>query len=238
MSTDIWAHRGASDRAPENTLPAFARAIELGAAGIELDVQRTADGHLVVCHDETVDRTSDGQGAIARLTLEELRRLDFSAGMPGFSGVRVPLLAEVFELARPAGLLVNVELKDSEEPYPGMADQARTLAASMGMADRVLWSSFNHQTLLAIHETDPTAATGVLVGEPMVDIWRYARWVGARAIHPYFRSLRLMPHVVERCHAAGLRVNVWTVNAGADLADMSARGVDAVITNTPDLRPA
>ncbi len=236
MTPALWAHRGASDRAPENTLPAFERAIALGVSGIELDVQRTADGHLVVCHDETVDRTSDGHGPIAHLALDALRRLDFSAGMTGFEGVRIPLLAEVFELARPAGLMVNVELKDSEEPYPGMAGEARTLAASMGMTERVLWSSFNHQTLLAIHESDPSAATGVLVVEPMVDIWRYARWVGARAIHPYVRSLRLMPDVVERCHAAGMQVNVWTVDTADDLAEMTRRGVDAVITNIADLR--
>jgi len=235
MTPSIWAHRGASDRAPENTLPAFEQAAERGAAGIELDVQRTADGHLVVCHDETVDRTSDGRAAIADLTLAELRRLDFSFGKAGFEGTRIPLLAEVLELMRPTNLLVNVELKDSEEPYPGMAQQALDLAAELGMADRVLWSSFNHHTLREVRQADAAARTGVLMVEPLVDVWHYAQRLGATEIHPYFRSLRLMPDAVERCHEAGVRVNVWTVNSVDDLADMTARGVDAVISNVPDL---
>ncbi|HET9126775.1 MAG TPA: glycerophosphodiester phosphodiesterase [Propionibacteriaceae bacterium] len=235
MSPQVWGHRGASDRAPENTLPAFELAVRAGADGIELDVQRSADGALVVCHDETVERTSDGEGAIVDLTLDELRSLDFSNGMEAFAGTRIPLLAEVFELMRPTGLLVNVELKDSEEPYPGMAAQALALAADMGVSDRVIWSSFNHHTLLAIRDADPAAPTGVLVVEPLVDIWAYARRLGASAVHPYHRALRLMPDAVERCHAAGVRVNTWTVNSPADLADMAKLGVDVVISNVPDL---
>ena len=235
MSPEIWAHRGASDVAPENTLPAFELAVRRGADGIELDVQRTADGHLVVCHDETVERTSDGQGAIVDLTLAQLRSLDFSAGMDGFPGTRIPLLAEVLELMRPTNLLVNVELKDSEEAYPGMADEALRLAADLGMSERVLWSSFNHQTLRAIRDADPDARTGVLVVEPLVDIWHYAERLGAQAVHPYFRSLRFMPDAVDRCHAGGVQVNVWTVNTPEQLADMTALGVDAVISNVPDL---
>ena len=235
MTPEIWAHRGASDRAPENTLPAFELAIGLGADGIELDVQRTADGHLVVCHDETVDRTSDGHGAIVDLTVNELRRLDFSGGKEGFAGTRIPLLAEVLALMRPTNLLVNVELKDSEEPYPGMAAQALALAAELGMSERILWSSFNHGTLTAIRDADPAARTGVLTAEPLVDIDEYAHRLGATDVHPYFRTLLLTPDAVERCHAAGLRVNVWTIDDRDELADMAERGVDAVISDVPDL---
>ena len=93
MRTSVWAHRGASSEAPENTLPAFELAVTQGADGIELDVQRTLDGRLVVCHDETIDRTSNGTGAIKDHSLEQLRCLDFSGGREGFAGVRIPLLS-------------------------------------------------------------------------------------------------------------------------------------------------
>lgn len=114
----IWAHRGASAHAPENTLPAFELAVEQGADGVELDVHLTADGHLVVTHDETIDRCSDGTGAIASLTLEQLRAFDFSAGWEGFAGTRIPTLREVYELLHPTDLTINVELKNTFAPYP------------------------------------------------------------------------------------------------------------------------
>lgn len=236
--TLTWAHRGASGTAPENTLPAFEQAIRAGADGIELDLQRTSDGHLVVCHDETVDRTSNGHGAIVDLTLDELRALDFAHGDPRFVGTRIPLLQEVFELMRPAGLLVNVELKDSEERYWGMDLQALALAEQMGMADRVLWSSFNHNSLCHLRESDAGAAIGVLFSEPLFEPWHYAQRIGAQAIHPYWRALEFMPQCVERCHGAGVAVNVWTVNTARDLEAMQGAGVDAVITNFPELASA
>ena len=236
--TEIWAHRGASAHAPENTLPAFELAAEMGAEGIELDLQRTLDGRLVVCHDETVDRTSDGTGAIVAMPLDAVRALDFSAGGPGFSDVRIPLLEEVFELVRPTGMSVNVELKDSEERYPGMYAQACELAAQFGMTDRVIWSSFNHWSLRDIRAADRGARLGVLYGEPLLDPWDYARGLGAQAVHPYFGTLAMTPGLVERCHQAGVAVNVWTVNQTSDARAMAAAGVDAIITNHPELRVA
>ena len=94
----IWAHRGASGHAPENTLPAFQLAADMGADGVELDLQKTKDGVLVVCHDETIDRTSGGAGWIKDLTFEELRALDFSAGNAAYEGVQIPTMEEVFDL--------------------------------------------------------------------------------------------------------------------------------------------
>jgi len=104
----IWAHRGASGYAPENTLLAFKKAIELGANGIELDVQMTKDGELVVCHDETIDRTSNGSGWIKDMTLAELKSLDFSCGQKDFAGVTIPTMREVFELLAPTGFIINI----------------------------------------------------------------------------------------------------------------------------------
>ena len=122
----IFAHRGASDAAPENTLPAFARAVEQGADGIELDVHLSRDGELVVIHDETLDRTTDGAGWVKDRTLAELRALRADNGLPGFAEARIPTLREVLDLLRPTDLLLNIELKTSLVWYEGI--EAKTLA--------------------------------------------------------------------------------------------------------------
>lgn len=135
-------------------------------------------------------------------------------------------------------MTVNVELKDSLERYPGMDRQALELARSMGVADRVVWSSFNHWSLRQMRSIDPGACLGILFAEEIIDPWAYARQLDAQAIHPGFQGLRLMPGTVERCHDAGVEVNVWTVNDTDTARDMIGLGVDALITNHPDLRLA
>lgn len=234
--TSIWAHRGASAYAPENTLPAFALAVEQGADGVELDLQRTRDGHLVVIHDETIDRTSTGSGRVVDHTLGELRRYDYSAGRPGFAGTRIPTLDEVLTLLAPTNLVVNVELKNSIELYPGMEAELEALVAASGMADRVIYSSFNHYSLRTLAGLNSGVPRGVLYAEPLVDPWVYATYLGVQAIHPPWQVLAV-PGVVDECHAAGLRVNAWTVPPG-QVGRLASLGVDAVITNEPDLARA
>ncbi|WP_158676484.1 glycerophosphodiester phosphodiesterase [Tessaracoccus sp. OH4464_COT-324] len=231
--TRIWAHRGASGTAPENTLPAFGRAIQLGADGVEFDVQRTADGHLVVIHDETIDRTSTGTGPVVGLTLEQLRRHSFHNNMPGFEGTQLPLLAEVLELYRGTPATVNIEFKTSIERYPGIAEQARLLVEELGMAEQVLYSSFDHYTLLELIGRVPREAVALLFADGIVEPWRYATQLGAGALHPGLHLLQ-QPHYVERAHESGLKVNVWTVNEPEHLAAVRALGVDALITNYPE----
>lgn len=150
--TKIWAHRGACADAPENTLPAFQLAFDQGADGVELDVQRTRDGVLVICHDETIDRTSDGSGAISELTFDQLRRLDFSNGRNGYARVPIPTLAEVLDLVRGTDKVVDIELKNSVVRYPGMEEQVDALVAGFGLTDQVWYSSFNHLSLLHLAE--------------------------------------------------------------------------------------
>ena len=133
--TEIWAHRGASAYAPENTIPAFQMAIDQGAQGIELDLQRSADGVLVAVHDETISRTSSGFGRVVDLTFDEMRRCDFSNGFIGHRNVRIPTLSEVLDLVRPTNLSLNVELKNSVELYPDIELEAADRA--LVTADRV-----------------------------------------------------------------------------------------------------
>lgn len=229
--TKIWAHRGASGSAPENTLPAFELAIEQGADGIEFDVQLTRDDHVVVIHDETLERTTDGHGWVADHSLDDLRKLDASAGIEGYAGVRIPTLAELFDLVKDTDLRLNVELKNSRIPYQGMEERVIGLIDRFGVADRVIVSSFDHNSLRGLAESGTTLPLGVLYSEPLWRPWNYAVKLGASAVHPSLSATRAK--VVERCHEAGLEVNVWTVNEPEEVERMADLGVDALITNHP-----
>jgi len=215
--TAVFAHRGCTDGFAENTLDAFAEARRLGADGVELDVRLTADGALAVHHDAEIP----GFGAVAGLGVADLP-------------AHVPLLADV--LAVCDGLVVNVEIKNApQDPGfdPGEAVAALTAAAieEAGWSDRVIVSSFQATTLRAVQAADGRLALGALWGfatdsgralEEAVD-------AGFRAVHPFVTTVT--PELVARAHAAGLAVNVWTVNAPGDLQAMVELGVDAVITD-------
>ncbi|WP_203567933.1 glycerophosphodiester phosphodiesterase [Aestuariimicrobium ganziense] len=231
--TTIWAHRGASADAPENTLSAFELAVEQGADGVELDVQLTSDGEVVVCHDETIDRTSDGSGAIATMTLDELRRHDFSNGMAGYAGTTIPTLREVYELLAPTGMVINVELKNTIEAYPGLEEAVEALTATMNLTGRVVYSSFNHLSLRSIAGAGTQVRLAALHQDMLCEPWRYAADVGLQALHPYWGMVIRMPEYVEQAHALGLAVNVWTVDEPEHLRAVAAAGVDAIITNVP-----
>ncbi len=232
--TKVWGHRGASAYAPENTLPAFALAREMGAVGVELDVQLSADGRLVCIHDETLDRTTDGRGPVGTRTLDELRSYDASNGISGFDRVPIPTLDEVFELFAGTSMVVNVELKNSVIPYHGLEEAVLALVDSAGVADRVVLSTFNHLSLAKLHQLGSPAPTAMLFGEPLFRPWRYAQTLSVAAIHPPHQYLKFVPRLVAKAHAVGLAVNPWTVNEVDDMRRMISLGADAIITNYPD----
>jgi glycerophosphoryl diester phosphodiesterase len=230
--TEIWAHRGARREAPENTLPAFELAVAQGADGIEFDVQLTADGAVVVIHDEVVDRTTNGSGPVLGATLAQLRRLDASAGVAGHAGVRIPTLAETLDLLAPTGLMLNIELKNSEEDYPGLEEQVLAAVAAHDLADRVVLSTFNHYSLKRFQAIGTTSQLGMLYSDPLYKPWRYASRLGVGAIHPPARFV-LGAGWVRHAHAAGLAVRPWVVNSERSLARMARWGVDGVFTDVP-----
>jgi len=201
----------------ENTIDAFAEARRLGADGVELDVRLTADGGLAVHHDAEIP----GLGAVATLGVADLPS-------------HVPLLTDV--LAVCDGMVVNVEIKNApQDPGwdPGEAVAALTAAAieEAGWTERVVVSSFQAATLRAVQAADGRLALGALWGfatEPGAALSE-ALSAGFRAVHPFVTAVT--PELVERAHASGLAVNVWTVNAGEDLRAMVALGVDTVITD-------
>ena len=172
----IIAHRGASSRAPENTMASFRKAVELGADAIELDVHRSKDGYLMVCHDERVDRTSNGKGYIKDFTLRELKSLDAGRWIgEEFKGERMPLLEEVLELVLKNNILLNIELKNGPIFYEGIERDVINLVKNYGLVDETIISSFNHYSLLQVKGIEPRIKTGILYIAGMVSPWEYAK---------------------------------------------------------------
>lgn len=233
MATMIQAHRGASADAPENTMEAFRLAVDIAADGIELDVHLTKDGEVVVIHDDTIDRTSNGSGRVSDMTLEELRRFDYSNGMKGFKNIRIPTLREVYELVAPTKMFINVELKAGGLPEPELIAKLAALEDEFHMKDRLIYSSFNHYSLIMLKERLPHAKTALLYTAGLAYPWRYAKEIAdAAALHPYKANL-MIPDYVESSHDLGLIVNVWTVDDPADMRWLLGLGVDGIITNKP-----
>ncbi|MBQ6528571.1 MAG: glycerophosphodiester phosphodiesterase [Clostridia bacterium] len=229
----IYGHRGASGYAPENTLEAFELAAKMGAEGVELDVHIAKDGELVVAHDETVERVSDGTELICSMTTAELKKLHFNKTHPEYEKATIPTLREVFELLRPTGLHINVELKNSRILYEGLEEKVIRLAEDTGMTDKVLYSSFNHYSMMHIKEIDPSIPCGLLYDATLVEPWKYASSLKMDAIHPHFSELQI-PGEAAAAHALGLKVNVWTVNEEEDVLMSLKAGADIIISNYPD----
>lgn len=229
----VYAHRGASAYAPENTLPAFQLAEEQGADGIELDVHLTKDGELVVIHDEKLDRTTDGVGLVRDYTLAELKRFCADNGMPGFADARIPTLREVLEQVRPGRMLVNIELKTGILWYEGIEKKTLDLVAELGMQDRIIYSSFNHYSIAEVRRLAPEAQTAYLFGDIPCDIEQYAAQRGVGGLHPGLYCVK-MGNLLKTYLDSGLAVRVWTVNGAEDLRWLMEEGAD-VITNDPKL---
>lgn len=236
MSTKplVWTHRGASGYAPENTLAAFQKAVDLGADGVELDIQLTKDDQIVVIHDETIDRTSDGKGWVKDYTLEELRAFNYNRTKPEYKHADIPTMREVFELLKPTGLFINIEIKTGVVFYEKIEEKILALTKEMGMEDRVCYSSFNHYTVTRIHELKPDAEVGFLYADGPIDMPSYGVKHGVNALHPALYNLQYDGFVKE-CKEKGLKLNVWTVNERPYMEMCCQYGVDAIITNYPDI---
>ncbi len=231
----VWAHRGASGYAPENTLEAFSLAAEMGAYGVELDVQMSADAQLVVCHDETIERTSNGSGAICALPYEELVSFNYHAEFPADRFYRMPLLREVLDLLRPTGLYLNIELKcDSLLHYDGIEVKVVKEVEHAGMQERVIYSSFDHYALRRLKFVNPFAQVGILYQACLYQPWVYAKTLQACALHPHYTAL-FEPWYVDQAHREGMQINAWTVNDEQMVCALGQKGVDGIITNYPDI---
>lgn len=233
----LLAHRGFSGKYPENSPLAFQMAVEQTAAdGFESDVHLTKDGELVIFHDDSVDRTSNGTGFIKDKTYEEMLALDIGAWKsPAFAGQHIWTLAQLLDFCRETHMLLNLELKNYAVFYEGLEERVIGEICKRGMQQQVFVSSFNHVSMQRFKELCPDIETGLLYGKPLWDMAAYIRRSNADNIHPKYPLLQYQPELMEVFHRRGMKVNTWTVNSEADIRDMLRRGVDGIISNYPDL---
>jgi len=230
------AHRGASAAAPANTMAAFEKALALGADGIELDVQLSADGVPVVIHDFTVDHTTDGSGKVARMTLAQLEQLDAGSYFdPAFAGERIPTLEKVLEVMGNR-LLLNIELKGFSLFDKGLERAVIGLIEQHDLHSRVFLSSFNPFSLWRTKRIAPHVPVGLLYSPDLPLPLRRA-WLAflfpheARHPHHTMVNARYMAWARRR----GYRVNTWTVDDPEEMRRLIGLGVDGIITNVPDV---
>ena len=229
-------HTGASKVAPENTLPAFEAAIRSGADGIELDVQYSSDGGIVIFHNLTLEKTSNGAGRVTAHTLAELRALDAGAWFdPKFAGTRIPTLEEALDFVKDK-LLVNIELKVLTTLSSTLGADVVQTVRKQGMADQVVISSFNPFVLRLAKQAGPEIECALLLAH---DLPGWTRW-GLTRRHSRADGLHPDAGLVDAAYMAcagkrHLPVRVWTVDDPAEMQRFAAMGVDTLITNLPDV---
>lgn len=238
METKILAHRGASAYAPENSLEAFSLAIDMKADGIELDIYETADGKLVIHHDNNIKRMSGVDAKISETDFETLRSYNFSGEYGDkFGFVKIPTLAEVLELFKPTDLTINIEMKEGSVNYIRAID---SLVREYKMEDRILYSSFDHFKLKRVKEINPASKTGALYCFNMACPWEYAKSAGFDALHPSYDQIYKFEQefgidYIASAHAFGIEVNPWTADKPGIIYHLAELGADHIITNVPDI---
>ena len=242
----VYAHRGGAALRPENTLAAFEHGLSLGADGLELDLHLSRDGVVVVHHDDTLDRTTNGTGPLDTRTAAELAAVDagyrFSSGKPGSypfrgKGFGIPTLRQVLERHQ-VPLILDLKSSDPELARRTI-DELRALRA----LDRVALGSFYYRVLRAARRYEPGIATGAAQEETRWALYR--SWVGWPIRHPRYREFQVpessgrttivTPRFIRHAHDASLPVKVWTVNDRADIDRLLDWGVDAIISDRPDI---
>jgi glycerophosphoryl diester phosphodiesterase len=226
----VWVvgHRGAMGHCPENTMASFERGLELGADWIELDVHLSRDGALIVIHDETLERTTNGHGLVRDHTLAELKALD--AG----NGERVPTLNEVLEWAKERDTIVDIEIKNAPSFYQGIEDKIVAALDEVGVTEQVVVISFDHVAVQRVKAVDTRVATGVLYAcRPLNGGVSLAREAGADVLLPHW--VHVTQPDVKRAHQEGLYVAPWATSDPNVLRRLIDSGVDAIATNHPDV---
>lgn len=258
---NIWAHRGCSMAYPENSLEAFVEAARLpGITGIELDIQLTKDGEIVVIHDERIDRTTTGSGYVKDFTFEELRKFDLTGSgqkeayeskilhNQGTITQKIPTMREVFEALKPfcleKNLLINIELKNSVIRYEGMEEKILALVGDMGLEDYVVYSSFNHESMGLIKKMQPTAKTGAL-GVFVWDCLKGVKEFGLDAVHPSVSGFDICKDFSENEEWGHIPVRAWNseepffgdgrVLKEKCMGKYGIFGATDIITNVPEL---
>lgn len=229
----IQGHRGACGYAPENTLPSFQMALKMGADGIECDIHLTSDGRFVVCHDDTVDRTSDGRGKINEMPLGEFKSYDFGKKFDAsYKGTPAPTLEEMLDVVKNMNP-VNIEIKEFGKAFDRdeSLDRFYEVLKKYDIIGNTIVSSFDAPLIRRLKQLHSDVYTCLLYTK-RVRPAAYAQSIGCSAIHPYYKRLKKI--TVESAHKRGLKVNCWTPNEEADIRRMIEIGCDGIITNYPD----
>jgi glycerophosphoryl diester phosphodiesterase len=227
------AHRGDPMKRPQNTRSSFLSALEYDIDMIETDLNLTRDGRLVVIHDQIVDFTSNGTGEVYSFTLAELQRLDFGSWMgPAFSGETIMTLEELLDLARGHDIALNIEIKNGPRIYEGIAEKVVAVLNDRSAADRVIISSFDHAVIRHVKEIAPDIVCGILFSGGFIDPVTPARLAGADGLHPEYSWVH--ESLVSAARAAGLFVNVWTVDSQQQIKRMADLGVTGILSNYPE----
>ena len=231
----VIAHRGFSGAAPENTLAAFRKAIEVGSDMIELDIQLSKDGKILVLHDDTLERTTNGQDRAVDYTLKELKALDAGSWFGSqFSEEKIPTLKEVLQLAK-GRVLVNIEIKHPDHgqyPITELVDRALEEVRNVGMVNQVICSSFNPEALEWIKKNEPRVWVALLYHRPWNSLPEVIR--GKEYLVLNLRNSYLTKTKIANLHQARMKVNVYTVNSEEELEKFMRWRVDGIITNHPD----
>ncbi len=215
MTKMIFAHRGSSGTHPENTLAAITDAIAVGVDGIEIDVQKTKDGKLVVIHDETVDRTTNGSGEVIQMTLEEIQALDAGSWFSNkFQGERIPTLDQVLDLVKDTSVQLNIELKNDLVDYPNLEEDVVRLVKKYEVMDQVLISSFNYQSLARFSSMNTPIELAVLTELPLPKPDEFLRNHAASCIHC---SLEAYEEMMNSKEGEQLNYRVFTLNSDDEL---------------------
>ncbi|WP_416828028.1 glycerophosphodiester phosphodiesterase [Ectobacillus polymachus] len=228
----IFGHRGAKGTHPENTIISFQEAERTGAHGIEFDVHLSKDGEIVIIHDETLSRTTNGRGLVVEHTLEELKQLDAGSHFnAAFQGERIPTLREVLTWLGGNKLLINIELKNDRIRYPELEQKVVDLVREFGLERRVIFSSFNHSSVAMLADLAPDIERAILYHHHLKDACGVARLHHASGLHPNFKLLT--KEFVEEAKSQGFVLRPYTINEEKDIKRMISYGVDAIITDWP-----
>ena len=242
MSVKVIAHRGACKVAPQNTMPAFEKGLELDVDGFETDVHLTADGVPVLCHDYEIEETPNGHGKITSMTLDELREFDFGSYFSEeFKDTKTPTLEEFLTLCEDDDVeVMNIEIKPSLENDMTVVHKTIEAVKAHGLFDKLLISSFSAKMLIESKKIDRNCKTAFLyspkdkiVMKILFTAARFAKGLGVQALHPHFTLVT--PQYVKKAHALGIQVNPWTVNKESDIRRMIKCGVDGIITDYPEV---
>ncbi|MGM0884662.1 MAG: glycerophosphodiester phosphodiesterase [Bacillota bacterium] len=228
-----FAHRGASGYCPENTMAAFSKALELGATGIETDVQMTRDGIVVILHDESLARTTGRHQLVKDTDYAELKALDAGSWFDSaFQAERVPSLEQLLELIKHTDTILNIEIKNGIVLYPEIEHKVIEAVRAFQMSDRVIISSFNHYSLVQCKRLAPEIRTGVLYMEGLYRPWDYAATLQADALHPY--KYAVTPEWIAEAAGHGIGYHPFTVNEPLEMERLIDAGAAGIITDYPD----